>query len=61
MDNGHLSPFVVIVIVLSALCFTGFSIYVIWDHLAMRLYAKNNPVGGKAVEEIESFMPKIDV
>ena len=60
MDNGHLSPFVVIVIVLSVLCFIGVSTYVIRDHLAMRLYAKNHPVGGKADEETGIFMPKID-
>lgn len=60
MDNGHLSPFVIIVIVLSALCFIVISTYVIRDHLAMRLYAKNHPVGGKADEETEIFMPKID-
>ena len=53
--------FVVIVIVLSALCFIGFSTYVIRDHLAIRLYAKNNPVGGIAAKETDIFMPKIDV
>ena len=58
MDNGHLSPFVVIVIILSALGFAGFSTYVIRDHLVMRRYAKNNPLGGT---ETETFIPKIDV
>jgi hypothetical protein len=61
MDHAYLSPFVVIVIVFSALCYVGFLTYVIRDHLAMRRYAKNNPVGGKAAKEAEFLMPNIDV
>ena len=58
MDHGHVSPFVIIVIVLSVLCFIAGLTYVTRDHLSMRRYAQNHPV---ADENTEVLMPEIVV
>ena len=43
MDDGHVSPLVVTVLVMVALCFVGGLIYVADDQYRLRVYARKHP------------------